>query len=243
MNFIRLGSYCLSAFTSLLVRACAPLKTNQRCYAAVCSAVWSFSFRIQHFSSAQRDSLVFDSSLLVYPCRVANQGLTPKLEAVLPGFSNFRFRLFSGWNFVIDFLTITFLAEPKLNPGVLEPPWTGRDLPWVIPGRVNPRWFDRTMSSSEEETELLECGLLKTLGPLCGTRWFSAPFCLIDDGRFFESDFTSLWGMFFTSLNTLRSSPPTFERGEGSKQEKNVYYCKPDDIQYDLHRPRYISYS
>lgn len=147
---------------------------------------------------------------------------------MLTGFSNFRFRLFSGWNFVIDFLTITFLAEPKLKPGVFELPWTGKDLPWVIPGRVNPRWFERTTSSSEEETELLECGLLlKTLVRLRGTRWFSVPFCLIDDDTFFFSGFSSSWGMFLTSINAFRSSPPPFERGEGSKQEKNVYCSKP----------------
>jgi len=81
---------------------------------------------------------------------------------------------------------------------------------------VNPRWFDRTKSSSEEETELLECGLLKTLGRLRETSLFSVPFCLIDDGMFFLSDFSSLTGMFFTSINVFRSSPPTFERGEGS---------------------------
>jgi len=186
----------------------------------------------------QNSSWSLDSSLSVYPCRVANQGLTPKLEAVLAGFSNFRFRLFSGWNFVIDFFTITFLAEPKLNPGVFELPCTGKDRAEVVPGRVNPRWFDRTKSSSEEETELLECGLLKTLGRLRETSLFSVPFCLIDDGMFFLSDFSSLTGMFFTSINAFRSSPPRFERGEGSEREKNIYFSKLYGIPHELYNTR-----
>lgn len=206
--------------------------------------MWNFSGRIHDFSSTQRLVCVLKvvSDLLtvffhVYPCRIANQGLTPKLDAVLTGFSNFRFRLFSGWNFVIDFFTITFLAEPKLNPGVFELTCTGTDRPGVVPGRENPRWLDCTKSSSEDETELLEWGLLKTLGRLRGTSWFSVPFCLIDDSKFFLSDFfISLMGMFFTSINAFRSSPPTFERGEGSEQEKkNVYFSKLYDKQYDLH--------
>lgn len=151
-----------------------------------------------------------------------NQGLTPKLGAVLTGFSNFRLRLVSGLNFVIDFFTITFLAEPKLNPGFFKLPCTGTVRPGEGPGRENPRWFDSTTSSSEEETELLECGLFETLGRLRGTSRFSVPFGLIDDGIFFLSDFLFLRGRFFTSFNAFRSSPPTFEQGEGSEQEKKI---------------------
>lgn len=149
---------------------------------------------------------------------VTSQGLPPKLEALLTGFINFRFRLFSGWNFVIDFLLFAFLAEPKLNPGVLGFPCTGRGRPGVVPGRENPRCLE---SSSEDETELLECGLWKTFGRLLRRGWFSVPFCLTDDGIVFLSDFLIPWGgIFFTSINAFRSSPSVFERGEGSEKEK-----------------------
>ena len=51
---------------------------------------------------------------------------------------------------------------------------------------------------------------------------------------FLLSDFTSLRGMFFTSINAFRSSPPTFERGEGSEEEKNVPVSKLNGRQYEL---------
>lgn len=146
------------------------------------------------------------------------QSFTPKFVVLLTGFINFRFRLFSGWNFVIDFLLPTFLAEPKLNPGVLGFPCTRTDRPGVVPGLENPRCLN---SSSEDDTELLECGLWKTLGGLFRWGWFSVPFFLIDGGIVFLSDFLiPRGGIFFTSINAFRSSLSVFEDGESSVKEK-----------------------
>ena len=68
-----------------------------------------------------------------------------------------------------DFFTTTFLAEPKLNPGAFEFKRPGADRPGVVPGLEKPRCLECGKSSSEEEIELLECGLWNTLCFLLGT--------------------------------------------------------------------------
>ena len=140
------------------------------------------------------------------------------------GFNSFLFFLFSGLNFVTDFFTITFLPEPKLKPGVLELFWTGMDRPGVVPGRDIPCCRGWTESSSDEEIELLECGLSSTLGRLLDKGWFSDPFGLrIDEAvLLILTGFFSPWGgIFLTSFNTLRSSAGSVSKcGDGSKSNE-----------------------
>jgi len=82
----------------------------------------------------------------------------------------------------------------------------------VVPGREKP--CGRSESSSEEETELLECGLWNTLGRLLGT--FSDPFGLTV--LLILSGFFNPWeGIFFTSFKAFRSSAGSASgRGDGS---------------------------
>ena len=137
------------------------------------------------------------------------------------GLNNFLFRLLSGLNLEIVFFTKTFLPEPKLKPGVLGTLCTSTDRPGVFPDRTKPWCLDWTASSSEDDNELLECGLWRVLGSLLGTGWFSVPFGLSFDDTVFlilTGSFDSLEGIFLTSLNALRSSVSSkLWSGNGSK--------------------------
>ena len=141
------------------------------------------------------------------------------------GLNNFLFRLLSGLNLEIVFFTKTFLPEPKLKPGVLGALCAGTDRPGVLPGRTKPCCLDWTASSSEDDNELLECGLCRVLGSLLGTGWFSVPFGLSFDDTVFlilTGSFDSLEGIFLTSLKALRSSVGCeLWCGNGSKS-KNI---------------------
>ena len=128
--------------------------------------------------------------------------------------------MFSGLNFGIAFLRMTFLPEPKPNPGV-PVTWRCPRRLGVDPCRILICW---AVSSSEDETEVLEWGLWIMLRRFLGRGLFSEPFF----DEFLLLTLVGFWnpsvGMFSTWFKTFLSSPGSvLVRGDIHKEWKQEY--------------------
>ena len=128
--------------------------------------------------------------------------------------------MFSGLNFGTVFLRMTFLPEPKPNPGV-PVRWRCPRRLGVDPCRILICW---AVSSSEDETEVLEWGLWIMLRRFLGRGLFSEPFF----DEFLLLTLVGFWnpsvGIFSTWFKTfLSSSGSLLVRGDIHKEWKEEH--------------------